>query len=61
MLNFNAREPSQIWRFELRLGSKQPRNRWGIRSWQGLREMIGDAYVEFSQKNRECLLVANDG
>lgn len=52
MLNFNDRETSQIWRFELRLGSKQLRNRWEMRSWQDLREMIGDAYVEFCQKIR---------
>ncbi|MEH6476824.1 MAG: hypothetical protein V7727_14125 [Sneathiella sp.] len=41
-----------IWRFEIRMGSKQLRNRWEIRGWEGLEARIGDAVDEFTQKFR---------
>lgn len=51
-LDLADRVSSQVWRFELRMGSKQLRNRWEMRSWQDLRNMVGDAYTEFSEKIR---------
>ncbi|EDZ48114.1 conserved hypothetical protein [Rhodobacterales bacterium Y4I] len=51
-LDLADRASSQVWRFELRMGSKQLRNRWEMRSWQDLRNMVGDAYTEFCDKIR---------
>ncbi len=51
-LDLADRLASQVWRFELRTGSKQLRNRWEMRSWQDLRAMVGDAYAEFCEKIR---------
>ena len=51
-LDLTDRMASQVWRFELRMGSKQLRNRWEMRSWQDLRDMVGDAYTEFCDKIR---------
>ncbi|AFO89771.1 hypothetical protein D1822_00110 [Phaeobacter inhibens] len=51
-LDLSDRLASQVWRFELRMGSKQLRNRWEMRSWQDLRDMVGDAYSEFCEKIR---------
>ncbi|MBU3033482.1 hypothetical protein [Tritonibacter mobilis] len=51
-LDLSDRLASQVWRFELRMGSKQLRNRWEMRSWQDLRDMVGDAYTEFCDKIR---------
>jgi hypothetical protein len=54
-LDLNDRDQSLVWRFELRLGSKQLRNRWEMRSWDDLNAMIGDAFVEFTKKIRYCV------
>lgn len=43
-LDLSDRLSSQVWRFELRLGSKQLRGRFEIHSWADLRERLGDAY-----------------
>lgn len=51
-LDLTDRLASQVWRFELRMGSNQLRNRWEMRSWQDLRDMVGDAYTEFCEKIR---------
>ncbi|NKX37374.1 hypothetical protein HGG70_05420 [Rhodobacteraceae bacterium R_SAG4] len=51
-LDLSDRQESQVWRFELRMGSKQLRNRWEMRSWQDLRDMVADAYTEFCDKIR---------
>ncbi|WP_065326382.1 hypothetical protein [Tritonibacter mobilis] len=51
-LDLAERGSSQVWRFELRMGAKQLRNRWEMRSWQDLRDMVGDAYSEFCEKIR---------
>ena len=45
-LSLGERDQSQVWRFELRLGSKQLRNRFGMRNWQDLRDIIGDAFTD---------------
>jgi len=34
------------------MGAKQLRNRWEMRSWKDLRNMVGDAYTEFCEKIR---------
>lgn len=51
-LDLADRDTSQVWRFEFRLGSGQLRNRWQMRSWQDLREKVGDAYAEFCERMR---------
>lgn len=51
-LDITNRYTSQVWRFELRMGSKQLRNRWELRSWQDLRDKVGDAYAEFCERIR---------
>ena len=45
-LNLRDRDQSQVWRFELRLGSKQLRNRFEMRNWQDVRDIIGDAFTD---------------
>jgi hypothetical protein len=45
---------SQVWRFELRLGSKQLRNRFEMRSWQDVHDMIGDAFTDALARIRYC-------
>ena len=54
-LDLTDRNESQVWRFELRLGSKQLRNKWEMRSWFDLNAMIGDAFVDFCQRVRYCI------
>lgn len=51
-LDLKDRDQSQVWRFELRMGSKQLRNRWEMRSWSDLRAVIGDAFTDFTQRIR---------
>lgn len=48
------RDESQVWRFELRLGSKQLRNQFELRSWDDLRSGIGDAYRDAFNRIRYC-------
>lgn len=51
-LDLKDRDASQVWRFEMRMGSKQLRNRWEMRSWADLHAVIGDAYSDFTQRIR---------
>ncbi|SHL71243.1 hypothetical protein SAMN05444414_1315 [Roseovarius marisflavi] len=53
-LDLKDRDQSLVWRFELRMGSKQLRRRWEIRNWFDLDAMIGDAYAAFLEKVRYC-------
>lgn len=53
-IDLKCRTESQVWRFELRLGSKQLRNRFEMRSWLDLDAMIGDAFDDFSNRIRYC-------
>lgn len=52
LLELNDPSQSRIWRFELRMGSKQLRNRWEMHSWQDLRDIVGDAYSDFCEHMR---------
>ena len=45
-LELTDRDTSQVWLFELRLGSKQLRNRFEMRSWQDVHDTIGDAFTD---------------
>jgi len=54
-LDLQDKNASQVWRFELRMGSKQLRNRWEIRGWASLETRIGDALAEFTDKFRYAL------
>lgn len=53
-LDLKDRHQSQVWRFELRMGSKQLRKRWEMRSWADLDALIGDACAEFMERIRYC-------
>lgn len=54
-LDLKDRMTSQVWRFELRLGSKQLRNRFEMRSWQDVRDTIGDAFADSLKRMRYCI------
>lgn len=45
---------SQVWRFEMRLGSKQLRNRFEMRNWQDVRNIIGDAFTDAVGRMHYC-------
>ena len=51
-LDLSDSNTSQVWRFELRMGSKQLRNRWEMRNWEDLRNIAGDAFPEFCERIR---------
>ncbi|SMD13050.1 hypothetical protein [Primorskyibacter flagellatus] len=53
-LDLTDRNTSQVWRFELRLGSKQLRNRFELRNWQDIRSTIGDAFTDATKRIRYC-------
>ncbi len=54
-LDLKDRDQSLVWRFELRMGSKQLRNKWEMRSWADLDAMIGDAFADFTNRIRYCI------
>jgi hypothetical protein len=49
-LDFTDWTQSRVWRFELRMGSKQLRNRWEIKNWFDLDAMVGDAFQGFAER-----------
>lgn len=53
-LDLKDRDASQGWRFELRLGSKQLRNRFEMRNWQDIQDMIGDAFADALTRIHYC-------
>lgn len=59
LLDLTDRTQSQVWRFELRMGSKQLRGRWAMRSWADLNAMIGDAFADFCKRVRYCIPTAD--
>ena len=54
-LDLTNRDTSQVWRFEMRLGSKQLRNRFEIRGWQDVYDTIGDAFADSLNHIRYCI------
>ncbi len=54
-LDLTDRDAAQVWRFELRLGSKQLRNKFEMRGWDDLHDLIGDAYADFCTRMRYCI------
>lgn len=54
-LDLTDRDGSQVWRFEMRLGSKQLRNRFEIRGWQDVYDTIGDAFADSLNHIRYCI------
>jgi len=58
-IDLTDRNTSQVWRFELRLGSKQLRNRFEMRSWQDVRDTIGDAFADSLTRFRYCYPIAD--
>ena len=58
-IDLKDRDQSQVWRFELRMGSKQLRNKWEIRGWTNLDAMIGDAFCDFCDRIRYCIPTAD--
>lgn len=55
LLDLQDKDNSQVWRFEMRIGSKQLRNRWKIRGWDSLYKRVGDALAAFTEKFRYAL------
>ncbi len=53
-LDLKDRDTSQVWRFEMRLGSKQLRNKFQLRDWTHIGDMLGDAFLDASQRIRYC-------
>ena len=49
-LDLTDRDASQVWRFEMRLGTAQLRRRFDMRSWQDLRNVVGDAFTDFLER-----------
>lgn len=45
-LDLSNTDHSQVWRFELRLGRKQLRNKFELRCWHDLENTIGDAFAD---------------
>jgi len=58
-IDLTDRMTSQVWRFEMRLGSKQQRNRFEMRSWQDVRDTIGDAFADSLKRMRYCIPIAD--
>jgi len=58
-LDLKDRNASQVWRFELRLGSKQLRNRFEMRDWQDIQDMIGDAFTDSLSRIRYSIPAAD--
>ena len=58
-LDLTDRTTSQVWRFELRLGSKQLRNRFEMHTWQDLRDTLGDAFHDALGRLRYCIPTAD--
>ena len=54
-LDLTDRMTSQVWRFELRLGSKQLRNRFEMRDWQDIHDTIGDAFTDSLKRIHYCI------
>jgi hypothetical protein len=53
-LELKDRNTSQVWRFELRLGSKQLRSRFEMQNWQDIQDMIGDAFTDALARIHYC-------
>lgn len=53
-LDLTNRSESQVWRFEMRLGAKQLRNRFAMRSWKDVHDVIGDAFNDALERVRYC-------
>ena len=58
-LDLTDRAASQVWRFEMRLGSKQLRNRFEMRNWQDVHNIIGDAFTDALGRIRYCMPTAD--
>lgn len=54
-LDITDQSTSQIWRFELRLGSKQLREKFMMHSWGDVRASLGDAYQDALERLRYCV------
>ncbi len=53
-IDLKVRATSQVWRFEMRLGTKQLRNRFEMRNWQDIHDTIGDAFSDSLTRIRYC-------
>ncbi|WP_424177145.1 hypothetical protein [Yoonia sp. TsM2_T14_4] len=53
-LDIKDRNASQVWRFELRLGSKQLRHRFEMRNWQDIQDMVGDVFTDALTRIHYC-------
>lgn len=55
LIDLTEHKTSQIWRFEMRLGSKQLRNRFEKKSWQDVRRTFGDAFTDSLKRMHYCI------
>ncbi|PCJ91184.1 MAG: hypothetical protein COA50_16790 [Flavobacteriaceae bacterium] len=58
-IDLTDRMTSQVWRFEMRLGSKQLRNRFEMRSWQDVHDIVGDAFADSLTRMRYCIPITD--
>lgn len=58
-LDIKDPDQSRVWRFELRTGRKQLRERFAIRGWDDLDAMIGDVFTDFCERMRYCIPTAD--
>ncbi|MDW3117825.1 MAG: hypothetical protein R8G60_08560 [Roseovarius pacificus] len=58
-LDIKDPDQSRVWRFELRMGRKQLRERFDIRGWDDMNTMIGDAFTDFCEVIRYCTPTAD--
>lgn len=53
-LDMKDADRSRIWRFELRVGRKQLRDKFDIRGWNDIEASIGDLFLHFCKGIRYC-------
>ncbi|WP_320179498.1 hypothetical protein [Roseovarius pacificus] len=58
-LDIKDPDQSRVWRFELRMGRKQLRERFDIRGWDDLNAQVGDAFTDFCERMRYCIPTAD--
>lgn len=54
-LDMKDPDSSRVWRFELRVGRRQLRDKFDIRGWDDLEASIGDPFLHFCKGIRYCI------
>ncbi|SFS22261.1 hypothetical protein [Yoonia litorea] len=58
-LDMKDPDQSRVWRFELRAGRKQLRDKFDIRGWSDLEASIGDVFQHFCKSIRYCIPITD--